>query len=329
MEEKDTNCFVSIVIPVYKSSASLYQIAEEARKVLLEKNYRLELILVNDSPSHKESIFAIKELQLKYHFVKSVTLRKNQGQHLAIIIGMSLAKGDYIITMDDDLQHPVSEIPKLIDAMKQDDSLDAVFAVPDFKERKHHLFRNLGSFFLSSIDNYFLEKPKGLIKSSFRIMKRELAQCIVNNYNAMPSISSLAINYSHNIKNIKVEHHARKFGKSNYTIRKILSLTLNNLINYSSLPLKFVGLVGFVTFLLSFGFVAFTVFRNLMFGIAYPGFTTLVTLVGLLGGLNLLSVGIIGEYLIRILRDLQKPRIHDLVASIRNNDINTDHSQTT
>ncbi len=321
--------FLSIVIPVYKSSDSLFVIANELAALFDQSQDVVELILVNDSPGYAKTNETIALIVGKNKFVKAVKLRKNQGQHLAIIIGMSLASGEYIVTMDDDLQHPLSELPKLIDAIKEDDNLDAVFAVPDFEKRKHNLFRNLGSYFLSSIDNYFLEKPKGLVKSSFRIMKKDLAQCIVNNYNAMPSISSLAINYSHNIKNIKVEHHSRKFGKSNYTFRKIIRLTLNNLINYSSLPLKFVGLVGFVTFLLSVGFVAFTVFRNLIFGIAYPGFTTLVTLVGLLGGLNLLAVGIIGEYLIRILRDLQKPRIQDLVASVSDGAIKTDHSKKT
>ncbi len=305
----------SIVIPVYKSTESLREISSRVNILRENTMCDFEIIFVNDSPQYLPTKEVLHELSGQYPFVHSVCLRKNQGQHIAIVVGMSFSQGEYIITMDDDLQHPVSEIPKLIEVMQRDQSLDAAFAIPVFNDRKHKKWRNLGSYMLSKVDDMFLAKPKGLIKSSFRIMKHEIAMCVVKNFNAMPSISSLIIHYTHNIINVHTEHHERRYGKSHYSIRKLISLTLNNIINYSSYPLKSVGFVGLISFLLAIGFVIYTVSRKLFLGIEYPGYTTIVTLTGILGGLNLLSVGIIGEYLIRILRDIQKPKIEDLISS--------------
>jgi len=298
---------------VYKSADSLIEISKNVETINLNTDQKFEIIFVNDSPGYLETVKTLKQIEENYSFVKVISFRKNQGQHIALIAGMAHAQGKYVITMDDDLQHPVEELPNLVNAMEEDNNTDAIFAVPPYIKRKSSFWRSAGSYILSKIDNYFLEKPKGLFKSSFRIMKKELSDCIVNNFNAMPSVSSLIIKHTHNIKNIEVKHHKRKYGHSNYTFTKLISLTLNNLINFSSLPLKVVGFIGFFSFLFAFIFVAIIIFRYFLMGIDYPGYTSIIALTGLLGGLNLLSVGIIGEYLIRILRDLQKPVLEDLI----------------
>ncbi|HOE03760.1 MAG TPA: glycosyltransferase [Bacteroidales bacterium] len=305
----------SVVIPVYKSASSLQEIVEQFKGLQQKHDVKFEIIFVNDSPFHEETCNTLSSLSSSNDFVKVITLRKNQGQHLAIIVGLSYAKGDYVITMDDDLQHPVCEIPNLIDAMSENPNLDAVFAIPPFERRKHHIWRNFGSFLIAKLDNFFLKKPKGLVKSSFRIFKKSIAESIVSNYNAMPSVSSLIIFYTHSIKNIRVEHHKRVYGKSNYTLRKLVSLTLNNYINFSSLPLKIMGFIGFVAFFVTIVFVVFTVIRKMFFGLSYPGYTSIIALTGLLGSLNLLTLGFIGEYLIRIIKGIQKPGIRDMVSS--------------
>ena len=307
------NMTCSVIIPVYKSTDSLAEISAKVNTISQAENLSIEIIFVNDSPNFFETNNVLRDLEEKYSFIKVITLRKNQGQHIALIVGMAYAKGKYVITMNDDLQHPVEELPNLVNAMEEDNNADAIFAVPPYTKRKSSFWRSAGSYMLSKIDNYFLEKPKGLVKSSFRIMKKELSDCIVNNFNAMPSLSGLIIKHTHNIKNIEVEHHKRKYGRSNYTFTKLISLTLNNLINFSSLPLKVVGFIGFFSFIFAFVFVAVIIFRYFLMGIDYPGYTSIIALTGLLGGLNLLSVGIIGEYLIRILRDLQKPVLEDLI----------------
>ncbi|MEJ7820913.1 MAG: glycosyltransferase [Chitinophagaceae bacterium] len=307
----------SIVVPVYKSSKSLEILTKQLLELADRTSYEFELILVNDSPFHGETNVALQKICAEENWIKVITLRKTQGQHLALLIGMAHASGDYIITMDDDLQHPVNEIPKLIRAIESNDWIDAIFAVPHYNKKKHSLFRNVGSFILNKTDSALLRKPKGLIKSPFRIITKDIANNIVVNFNATPLVSSLLINATSNIINIHVEHHSRQFGRSNYTLRMLISLTLNNILHYSSLPLKFMGIVGIAGFIFSMLFIMATITRKIFYEIDYPGYTSTVSLISFFGGLNLLAVGLIGEYLIRIIKEQQKPNLEGLIRKSR------------
>ena len=308
---------ISIVIPVYKSSKSLEVLTEQVAKLAKQQEEKFEIIFVNDSPWFLETRRSLEKVKATYKEAKVITLRKNQGQHLALLVGLSQAKGDYIITMDDDLQHPVSEIPKLINAIKNKADIDAVFAVPGYNKKKHSLWRNTGSYVLNKIDTLFLEKPKGLIKSPFRIITADLAMVVLKNYNAMPALSSLIIKGTDNIININVSHNERAYGRSNYSLRKLISLSLNNVLHYSSLPLKIVGFIGFSGLALSILFIAWTVFRKFFLGITFPGYTSTVTLISFFGGLNLFAVGLIGEYLIRIIKEQQKVPLDNFIKKIK------------
>jgi polyisoprenyl-phosphate glycosyltransferase len=303
----------SIVIPVYKSSQSLEIIVSEVNELQNKLGCTFEIIFVNDSPFQLETSQTLQRIGKNNLNTKILTLRKNQGQHLAILVGLTHAKGKYIITMDDDLQHPVKEIPKLIAAMDENPTIEAIFALSDYKNKKHRLWRNVSSFLLNKIDTFFLKKPKGIMKSAFRIMTFELAQALTTNYNAMPSIPSLIVYTTHNIMNIEVEHMPRQFGKSNYSLSKLISLALNNLIHYSSLPLKIMGIIGFLGFFFSVFFIAIILVKKLFFNINFPGYASTVTLISFFGGLNLFAVGIIGEYLIRIIKEQQKPGLESLI----------------
>ncbi|MCG9970433.1 glycosyltransferase [Christiangramia crocea] len=305
----------SVVIPVYKSTKSLETIAEKFAILESKENFRFELIFVNDSPCFIDTQRTLEKISNKFNNVSTVTLRRNQGQQLALLVGMSRASGEYVLTMDDDLQHPVEEVPKLIRAMKENKDTEAIFAVPSFKNKKHSLWRNLGSYIVNKIDRVFLNKPEGLVKSSFRIMTKELARTIVLNYNAMPALSSLIISSTNNIKNIQVEHKNREFGTSNYTITKLVNLTLNNLIHYSALPLKSLGLMGALIFGASLLFILVIIVRKIFIDINFPGYASTVSLISFFGGLNLFALGLIGEYLIRIIREQQKPKLEDMVRN--------------
>lgn len=309
------NLKISIVIPVYKSSESLVQIALQLDDLRKEKSYDLDVVFVNDSPFCRETCNVLKDLNDSKNFIKVLTLRKNMGQHLALLVGLKYASGDYVVTMDDDLQHPVSEIPKLVEALCRDDSIDAVFAVPRYRDKKHALWRNVGSFVLNKIDIWFLKKPNGLVKSAFKIMRKEIAENLVSHYNAMPSISSLIINETQNIININVKHDERRFGKGNYSLAQLLNLTANNIVHYSSLPLRFLGFSGIITFLVSALFVCIVFVKRVFLGISIPGYASTVLLIAFFGGMNLLGVGIIGEYLIRIIKEQQKPMLDELIRS--------------
>ena len=304
----------SIIIPVYKSTKSLEIIAGQVKELERYTGLSFELIFINDCPKFLDTSKTLEKLKEGYGNVKVVTLRKNKGQHIALLIGIKMAIGDYIITMDDDLQHSVSEIRKLIVAMEENPLAEAVFAIPNYK--RHNLFRNIGSYILNKIDSLFLKKPKGLIKSSFRIIRKELAEVMVKNYNAMPAISSLIIDLTENIINIEVEHNRRKFGRSNYSINELISLTLNNIIHYSSLPLKAVGVIGIGGFLFSLVFILLVVVRKVFIGIDFPGYASTVSLISFFGGLNLFAVGLIGEYLIRIIKEQQKGDLDSYIKKI-------------
>lgn len=303
----------TVVIPVYKSSDSIVQIAKAFDQLNEHGPHRYELIFVNDCPGYGITFESLDEIKKKHGFVKVLELRKNQGQHTALLVGISKAKGDYVVTMDDDLQHPVGEVPKILNVMITHPTAKAAFAVPGILNKKHSLWRNFGSYLNNKVDLLFLKKPKGLIKSPFRIMTADIANFIVKNRNATPSISSMLIAATADIINIEVAHEKRAYGKGNYSLPRLISLSLNNVIHYSSLPLKAVGIAGVAGFLGSVVFIAVTLVRKLFFGIAFPGYASTVSLISLFGGLQLLGIGIIGEYLIRIIREQQKPDLDDLL----------------
>jgi len=305
----------SIVIPVYKSVESLEIIAEQVYALQKELKCNFELIFVNDSPFFIDTVNTLKELSAKYNNINVLNLRKNQGQHMAILIGIAKSTGDYVITMDDDLQHPVNEIPKLISTLENNKDIEVAFAIPGYDKKKHSIWRNWASLMLNTIDTYFLKKPKGLIKSPFRIMTADIAKLIVNNYNAMPSVSSLLINSTDSIINVKVSHNKREFGKSNYTLPKMISLSLNNIIHYSSLPLKVVGMIGFFGFLFSLLFILYVTIERIFFGLSFPGYFSTVSLISFFGGINLLGIGVVGEYLIRIIKEQQKTPLNDYLKN--------------
>lgn len=309
--------YCSIVIPVYRSTTSLDVITEEIIELEKHINKRFEIIFVNDSPDFAETVNKLEIIENKYEGVRVITLRKNVGQHIALLVGLRHARGEYLITMDDDLQHPVNELPKLLQAIQDIKKPDAVFAVPGYANKKHSLWRNAGSYLLNKVDSFFLKKPKNLKKSPFRIMRKEIKDVIVKNHNAMPSVSSLLINATGDIINIKVEHNQRAFGKSHYTFTKLISLTLNNIIHYSSLPLRILGIIGMFGFIFSFVFILFTLVQRLFLGISFPGYASTVILISFFGGLNLLAIGIIGEYLIRIIKEQQKWDLDDYIRKTK------------
>jgi len=308
----------SIIIPVYKSTQSLISISEKLQELCSTEKMAIEVIFVNDSPQFLETKKTLKEIEIQFDFVKVLSLRKNIGQHLATLAGISKASGDYIITMDDDLQHPISEIPVLIAKIHSEPGIDAVFGIPNYLERKHSLWRSAGSYLLKKIDLLFLAKPKGLVLSSFRIMTKDMAEIIVETFNAMPSISSLMVNASGDLRNVKVEHNSREFGTTNYTLPKLINLAFNGILYYSSLPLRILGVVGLLVFVFSMLFIFIIIVQKLFNGIEFPGYASTVSLITFFGGINLFGLGLIGEYLIRLLKEQQKTKLDYYIKKTSN-----------
>jgi dolichol-phosphate mannosyltransferase/undecaprenyl-phosphate 4-deoxy-4-formamido-L-arabinose transferase len=261
-----------------------------------------EIIFVDDA-SPDDSWKILQQMRFKDHRVKIIQHTRNFGQHKATLCGLQYSKGDFVITMDDDLQHPPEEIPKLIETIKKNDEIDAVFA--SYESKQHSWFRNLGANAINAITSYVFIKNKGLKLTSFRIMRRPIVNELENARYHNPRIGQLLLRITHRITNVQVKHHPRKLGRSSYSFRRLVSDSLDNILSNSSLPLQIVSYVGFGSSLLSVVLSLYYLYKYLFVGIIVPGWTTIILLLLFFFGILFFSLGIVGEYLIRILREVQ------------------------
>ena len=292
----------SVIIPVYNSSTVLKELVTGITDVFSEMNSSFEILLIDDcSPDNSWEV--LKELRLNDSKIKIIHLQKNFGQHNAILCGLKHASGEYIITMDDDFQHPPEEIPKLI--KKIGEGYSVVYG--KYLIKQHNLLENFFSCRFQMFIHYILDIPPTIFISSFAIFKADVVKnmtAINTSFIFLPALVQKSVPVN-KIANVDVNHNPRKIGKSNYTIRKYLSLLLNLTINYSMLPLVFVGIVGVVVSFFSFCYGIFILVRYL----ADPtnglmGWNSLMVALTFLGGLILFSIAIIGEYLRRILTEV-------------------------
>ena len=242
----------SIVIPVYNSESSLEELCYRINEVFIKLDESYEVIFVDDS-STDNSWNLLKILIEKYKRIKIIQLMKNFGQHNALICGFHHATGRYIITMDDDLQNPPEEIPKLINEIKK--GYDSVIGVQEVKQDT--LFKNISSLFIRYLNTKIFNKPKDLKLSSFRIMTKAVTDEIKILKTPYPYISGMLLSLTRNIGNVTVIHDKRKYGQSQYNLNKLIKLAFNLIINYTSLPLKFLTTVGIIVSFISFciGFI--------------------------------------------------------------------------
>jgi polyisoprenyl-phosphate glycosyltransferase len=293
---KTSDLGFSIVIPVYNAEHTLTELCERILTVFRQLKFNYEIIFVDDySKDHSWEI--LEHLSSKVSQVKAIRLRKNYGQHSAVLCGLKNASGDYIITMDDDLQNPPEEIPNLITAIIDRPEIDIVIGVPE--QKNHSFFRRLGSFLINEITTIIFKKERQLKMASFRIMSRDLAQDLISLNIPEPAIGTMILILTKNIENILVKHNPRAAGRSGYSFGKLLKLTFNNIISYSSLPLKIVSHIGLISAFISMIMAIYFLIRVRF--VTVSGWVSTVVLISFFSGLILFSLGIIGEYLIRIL----------------------------
>ena len=290
----------SVVIPVYSSELIITETVLQVQSFFEEQHLNYEIILVNDgSPDNSWNV--IKDIAIQHKEVKSINLVKNYGQHNAVLCGFAYSRGDYVVTMDDDLQNPPSEILHLIKKVQEGD-YDLVFG--KFKEKKHASYRRLGSKLIGYFNAKIFNKPKHITLTNFRIIRRDVIQRVLRHKTPYPYIPGLVLMYSSNVANVLVEHHSRLEGKSNYTAKKILILMSHLLINYSSYPLRILSTIGLIVSGLSFLIGIYYLLSGILLGSNVQGWTTLVVLTSFLGGFIIALLGVIGEYLSRILDQL-------------------------
>lgn len=288
--------FISIVIPVYKSSASLFELADRMRTVFEgSKDNEYEIIFVNDSPSWSETCDALTTLAKNDPRIVAIELTKNFGQQPATLCGMAHASGDYIITMDDDLQHAPEDIPLLLASFTH----DAVIA--RFLVRRHSVFKRVASQIKGHFDEIVLGKPSSITMSSFRLVNSNIAKCMLARNTPYPFIPALLFEVTDDVVNVDVNHYSRPYGKSNYNLWRMFRIFSNLLISNSSLLLRSVGYIGFGVASLAFLYALVIVFRGLFQDIPVTGWASTFTAILFFGGMILLTLGIVGEYLVRII----------------------------
>jgi glycosyltransferase involved in cell wall biosynthesis len=293
------NVNVSVVVPVYRSEMIVGRTVTDTVATLRSTDWSFEVILVNDG-SPDDSWDVIASLADEYPEVIAVDLLRNYGQHSAVMCGLHLSRGEYVVTIDDDLQNPPSDIPRLVDAAMNGDH-DLV--VGKFAEKKHGLVRRWGSTLIASINKRVFGNPKNVVMTNVRCMRRDLVDRMLTHRTTKPYITGLCLMYTATPANLDVQHHPRAEGTSNYSTTAIAALVVRILFTYSSWPLRFVSNLGIVVALLSFIFGVFVLLRALFGGVSIPGWASVVVLLSFFNGLSILILGMLGEYTVRILNE--------------------------
>ncbi len=287
---------VSVVIPVYGSAGVIPKLSELLTETIESTGRSFEIILVCDNSPDK-SWQAIEEASLKYSSIRGVLLRKNVGQHNAIMAGLGCALGQVIVTMDDDLQHNPSDIPLLLN--KLDEGHDIVFA--HFKNRNHALWKVLGSKLNDKAAQLLLKKPKGLYLSPFRAMRSEIKDAVLRYKGPFVYLDGLILTVTTNVGSVDVAHHDRYAGDSGYSLKKSISLWMKMATNFSIYPLRLTSFAGFITAGLGFAYAIFLIIQRIMNDNLPSGWSSIIVTLLVIGGLQLLAIGMVGEYLGRAL----------------------------
>jgi len=287
---------VSFIIPCYRSKNTLPKVIEEINTTMAGMDsYRYEIILVNDS-SPDDTINVIRELCAKQKNITGIDLAKNFGQHAALMAGMRQSKGDIVVCLDDDGQTPADEVGKLLD--KLDEGYDVVYA--SYGKKKHSLFRNFGSKVNELMTRVMLGKPKELYVSSYFAAKKFVVEDMLRYEHSYAYVIGLVLRATKNIANVEVNHRSRTEGTSGYTLKKLLGLWFNGFTAFSIKPLRIATIIGVICAGGGFAYGIYTIVKRLLLPDIQAGFSALMSMLVFIGGMIMLMLGLIGEYIGRI-----------------------------
>ncbi len=294
---------LSIVIPVYRGEKTIARLVHSLVDCLTD-SCQLEIVLVNDGSPDK-SADVCRGLAVRFAFVKFLNLSRNFSEHNAVMAGLNHATGDYVVIMDDDFQNPPGEVTKLVDEIQK--GYDVVFSC--YAEKQHHFLRNLGSRVNDWFAVVLLDKPRDLYLSSFKILSRFVVDELIKYDGPYPYIDGLVLRFTRNYSRVLVAHDPRREGRSGYTLRKLISLYLNMFTNFSILPLRLASCAGLASSVLGLALAAYFVAERIQNPQLPAGWASMIVSLFIIAGIQLFSLGMIGEYLGRLfLKDNGRPQ---------------------
>ena len=295
---------VSVVIPVFRSEKSIALVVRQLAKALPQMTNSFEVILVEDN-GDDGSWLAIESLAGEFEWVRGFRLMRNYGQHSALLCGIRAAKFDAIVTMDDDLQHPIDKVPSLVELLSE--GYDVAYGTP--QRERHSLLRNLASFLTKWVLQGAMGAETARSISAFRAFRTSLRDSFANYDGPLVNIDVLLTWGTTRFIAIPTPHAPRTLGKSNYSFGKLITHTFNLVTGFSTLPLRFASAIGLLFTLFGFIILIYILLSQILaFQFEVPGFTFIVSLISIFAGAQMFTLGIIGEYLARMhLRIMDKP----------------------
>ena len=290
---------ISFVIPCYRSEKTIGSVITEIRETMDEymrdKSMTYEIILINDcSPDNTFEV--IEHICEQYDNITGINLARNFGQHAALMAGLREAKGDVVVCLDDDGQTPANEVGKLLDSIESGN--DVVYA--SYGKKQHSSFRNFGTWMNDMMTRIMLGKPRDLHITSYFAARRFVVDNMIQYENSYPYVVGLALRATRKIVNVEVTHRNREIGTSGYTMKKLLGLWFNGFTAFSVFPLRVATVIGSIFAASGFLYGIYTIIKKLVNPNVPIGFSSLVTFIVFIGGMVMLMLGLIGEYIGRI-----------------------------
>lgn len=286
-----TRPLLSIVVPLYRSADSIERLIQELSALPVDGG--CELVLVNDGSPDNTAELAEKFMKGSSRAITLVKLSRNFGEYNAVMAGLHHAQGEYIVTMDDDLQNPPSEVLKLLQHARTG-GYDVVYSY--YADKKHDRWRNFGSWLTNRVSDLLLDKPRGLYLSSFRVMSSFVAKEVCRHDGPYVYVDGLILQVTQKIGRLQVEHAERATGVSGYTFRRLVRLWLVMFVGFSVMPLRLATLVGFLMAGSGFLFMIVVIVLRLLYG-AVEGWSSLMAALLLFSGTQLILLGVAGEYI--------------------------------
>lgn len=294
---------LSIVIPVYNAQNSLEELYERIIRVIPLLKNDVEILMVDDG-SPDGSWEVISRLARKDRRIKGIQLTKNFGQHNALLCGIRAATGDLIVTMDDDLQNPPEEIPKML--AKLNEGFDVVYGTPD--QEQHSLWRDTASRLTKIILQATMGVETARQVSAFRVFRAWLKDSFEHYNDSFISVDVLLTWGTNRFAAVTTKHDLRAAGRSNYTFGKLIYHALNMFTGFSTLPLRLASITGFILTLFGIGVLVYVIVKYFIYGNVVPGFPFLASIIAIFSGAQLFALGILGEYMARVhFRTMAKP----------------------